>query len=261
MIARFQKFILEFKENEKNTPTLYKDDNIEIKVAKTLDSAKKQNKNTHWCSSSKEGFYGHDKTANMYRFNFSDGYKLRLTWDYITKDASELGSYSGGTHWGQGGVLNGERMNYIVLRPEDESEPFLFDYNKEDSRKLMVDRIESIPQEAIDKIHKYQNQHTKEKSEKITKSYNDIQNIKIKSITDDYRSETYNRFKVIVDYKGDNKELEFRAYKEERYLSVDTWNFRGSLKNAYMSVGKTLDKYLIDKISEFCKKHGIKTYE
>ena len=30
----------EFKETPKNTPLLYKDDNLEIKVAKTFDSAK-----------------------------------------------------------------------------------------------------------------------------------------------------------------------------------------------------------------------------
>lgn len=29
MIVKFQQFILEFKETERNTPTLYKDDNVE----------------------------------------------------------------------------------------------------------------------------------------------------------------------------------------------------------------------------------------
>jgi len=36
IIRKFNDFILEFKETEKNTPTLYKDDNIEIKVSKNI---------------------------------------------------------------------------------------------------------------------------------------------------------------------------------------------------------------------------------
>ena len=41
IIKKFNNFILEFKETEQNTPTLYKDENLEVKVAKTFDSAKK----------------------------------------------------------------------------------------------------------------------------------------------------------------------------------------------------------------------------
>ena len=87
----FIKLFEEFTETPKNTPLLYKDDNLEVKVSKTFDSVKIQNKNTSWCSTSPGGFYGHNKTANMFRFNFKDGYKLRLTWDYITQSASHLG--------------------------------------------------------------------------------------------------------------------------------------------------------------------------
>jgi hypothetical protein len=114
----FIKLFEEFTETSKNTPLLYKDDNLEVKVATTFDSVKQQNKDTNWCSTNPGGFYAHNKTANMYRFNFSDGYKLRLTWDYITQRASHLGSYSGGTHWGQGGIVDGENQYYDVFRPE-----------------------------------------------------------------------------------------------------------------------------------------------
>jgi len=54
----------------------------------------------------------------MYRITFSDGYKLRLTWDYIDEEASELGSYSGGTHWGQGGIVYGDKNFMMFLDQE-----------------------------------------------------------------------------------------------------------------------------------------------
>jgi hypothetical protein len=205
-IKRFNNFILEFKENEQNTPTLYKDENVEVKVAKTFDSVKLQNKNTHWCSSSKQGFYGHNKTANMYRINFKDGYKLRLTWDYITQKASALGGYSGGTHWGQGGIVNGENKFYSVMRPEDDSEPFLFDYTKNDDRKEMVNRIESIPQKAQDAIHKYQKNNSIEKSENLNKMYQEIQKIKLKYIEE---TDDSNEFIGIVNYLGNTYKIYF----------------------------------------------------
>lgn len=261
-IKRFNDFILEFKENEQNTPTLYKDENIEIKVAKTFDSVKLQNQNTHWCSSSKQGFYGHNKTANMYRINFKDGYKLRLTWDYITQNASELGGYSGGTHWGQGGIVNGENKFYSVMRPEDDSEPFLFDYKRNDDRKEMVDRIESIPQKAQDAIHKYQKNNSIEKSENLNKMYQEIQKIKLKYIeeTDD-KSE----FIGIVDYLGNTYKVIFNFInKSWEKVYIQTKNkdnkslamiFKNNMAKVYGN--NELNNYLIDKFKELAKSKSI----
>ena len=261
-IKRFNDFILEFKENEQNTPTLYKDENIEIKVAKTFDSVKLQNQNTNWCSSSKQGFYGHNKTANMYRINFKDGYKLRLTWDYITQNASELGGYSGGTHWGQGGVVNGENKFYSVMRPEDDSEPFLFDYKRNDDRKEMVDRIESIPQKAQDAIHKYQKNNSIEKSENLNKMYQEIQKIKLKYIeeTDD-KSE----FIGIVDYLGNNYRVIFNFInKNWEKVNIQIENkdnkslamiFKNNMAKVYGN--NELNNYLINKFKELAKSKSI----
>ena len=261
-IKRFNDFILEFKENEQNTPTLYKDENIEIKVAKTFDSVKLQNQNTNWCSSSKQGFYGHNKTANMYRINFKDGYKLRLTWDYITQNASELGGYSGGTHWGQGGIVNGENKFYSVMRPEDDSEPFLFDYKRNDDRKEMVDRIESIPQKAQDAIHKYQKNNSIEKSENLNKMYQEIQKIKLKYIeeTDD-KSE----FIGIVDYLGNTYKVIFNFInKSWEKVYIQTKNkdnkslamiFKNNMAKVYGN--NELNNYLIDKFKELAKSKSI----
>ena len=261
-IKRFNDFILEFKENEQNTPTLYKDENIEIKVAKTFDSVKLQNQNTHWCSSSKQGFYVHNKTANMYRINFKDGYKLRLTWDYITQNASELGGYSGGTHWGQGGIVNGENKFYSVMRPEDDSEPFLFDYKRNDDRKEMVDRIESIPQKAQDAIHKYQKNNSIEKSENLNKMYQEIQKIKLKYIeeTDD-KSE----FIGIVDYLGNTYKVIFNFInKSWEKVYIQTKNkdnkslamiFKNNMAKVYGN--NELNNYLIDKFKELAKSKSI----
>ncbi len=261
-IKRFNDFILEFKENEQNTPTLYKDENVEIKVAKTFDSVKLQNQNTHWCSSSKQGFYGHNKTANMYRINFKDGYKLRLTWDYITQKASELGGYSGGTHWGQGGIVNGENKFYNVMRPEDDSEPFLFDYKRNDDRKEMVDRIESIPQKAQEAMHKYQKNNSIEKSENLNKMYQEIQKIKLKYIeeTDD-KSE----FIGIVDYLGNTYKVIFNFInKSWEKVYIQTKNkdnkslamiFKNNMAKVYGN--NELNNYLIDKFKELAKSKSI----
>ena len=252
IITRFNNFILEFKETEQNTPTLYKDENIEVKVAKTFDSVKLQNQNTAWCSSSPQGFYGHNKTANMYRINFKDGYKLRLTWDYITRDASELGDYSGGTHWGQGGIVNGQWQYYRYIRPEDDNEPFLFDYKKNDDRQEMVDRIESIPEKAQQAIHKYQKNNSIEKSENLNKMYQEIQKIKLKDIkkTDKYI------YIAIVDYLGKEYELVYRfIYKDG---SVDISNLSKDFKNKMaISSYEELKIYLLDKFRELAKVKSI----
>lgn len=245
------KLFNEFMENEHNTPTLYKDDNLEIKVAKTLDSAKNQNKDTSWCSSDAYGFYSHNKTANMYRFNFKDGYKLRLTWDYISTDASELGSYSGGTHWGQGGVLNGERQWYAYIRPEDESEPFLFDYKKNDGRQLMVDRIMSIPQKAIDAVHEYQDKHSYEKTANLNKIYNEITNIKLLHCEETLDKWGDPAYLIKVEYKGKKSEFILSVDYE-----LDTENLDKLISKSITSSSE-YERYLKTKAMDLLKKKGI----
>lgn len=261
IIRKFNNFILEFKETEQNTPTLYKDENLEVKVAKTFDSVKLQNQNTAWCSSYPEGFYSHNKTANMYRINFKDGYKLRLTWDYITQDASELGSYSGGTHWGSGGIVNGEWKYYNHIRPEDDSEPFLFDYKKNDSRKEMVDRIESIPEKAQNAIHEYQKNNSIEKSENLNKMYQEIQKIKLKDIQ---KTSEKGRFIGIVTYLGEEYKVIFDFdNKEYQYVIVkrpdeNNKSLGKAFKNKMaISSYKELKSYLLDKFKELAKVKSI----
>lgn len=260
IIRKFNDFILEFKETEKNTPTLYKDDNIEIKVSKTFDSVKSQNKNTAWCSSYPHAFYGHNKTANMYRINFKDGYKLRLTWDYITQNASELGNYSGGTHWGCGGVVDGQHKYYYYIRPEDDNEPFLFNYTKDDDRKEMVDRIESIPQKAQDEIHKYQKNNSIEKSENLNKMYQEIQKLKLKDI-----KKTINKgiYIGIVSYLGQEYKVLFEFDKDVQYVIIkrpdeNNKSLTKAFKNKMaISSYKELKGYLLDKFKEMTKLKSI----
>ncbi len=265
IIKKFNNFILEFKETEQNTPTLYKDENLEVKVAKTFDSAKLQNQNTSWCSSSKQGFYGHNKTANMYRINFKDGYKLRLTWDYITQDASELGGYSGGTHWGSGGIVNGEWKSYDYIRPEDDSEPFLFDYKKNDSRQEMVDRIESIPEKAQKAMHEYQKNNSIEKSENLNKMYQEIQKVKLKYIE---KTNNKSEFIGIVNYLGNVYKVHFSFdYANSDYGTKVNINYKDENNNSLANVFKNsmakvygnneLKNYLIDKFRELAKTKSI----
>lgn len=239
--------LFEFVETEQNTPTLYKDENIEVKVAKTFDSTKQQNKDTNWCSSNIGAFYGHNKTANMYRINFKDGYKLRLTWDYIPQEASELGSYSGGTHWGQGGIVDGEKKYYDVFRPRDNDNPFYIDWQFEKEREI-VNRIKSIPEDAKFAMMEYQEKMTKEKSELISRAFKEIELIKVVNVEDDKGSGFYD-YLVNVSYRGKNYEVKLsnNGFFSASKLSKD-------IKNKYALVGKALPKYILDKTKEFLKK-------
>ncbi len=252
---KFIRLFEEFTETPKNTPLLYKDDNLEVKVVKTYDSSKEQGKNTNWCSNDKGGFYAHNKIANMYRFNFKDGYKLRLTWDYITQTASHLGQFSGGTHWGQGGVVDGERQSYDVFRPEDDSEPFLIDW-KSDRKREIVDRIQSIPQEAIDAVHQYQEKMSREKSENLNKLYKEIEKIKVidvKILDSDLYS---NSFYVTISYLG--KEYKIEMFFDNKYqYFFRSEEFDKVFKHRYVRYGRELSSYLFDKVMEFCKKNNI----
>jgi hypothetical protein len=253
----FIKLFEEFTETSKNTPLLYKDDNLEVKVATTFDSVKQQNKDTNWCSTNPGGFYAHNKTANMYRFNFSDGYKLRLTWDYITQRASHLGSYSGGTHWGQGGIVDGEKQYYDVFRPEDDSEPFLIDW-KSDRKREIVDRIQSIPQEAIDKVHQYQDKMSRYKSENLNKMYKEIEKIRVIDVkeTQSDRDWYNNHFIVSISYLGNKYVLNF-SFNDKNQFGFSSKEFDKAFKNKYARYGRELSGYLFDKVMEFCKKNNI----
>lgn len=251
------KLFEEFTETPKNTPLLYKDDNLEVKVVKTYDSSRDQGKDTNWCSNQEQGFYAHNKTANMYRFNFKDGYKLRLTWDYITQMASDLGSYSGGTHWGQGGIVDGEKQYYDVFRPEDDSEPFLIDW-KSDKKREIVDRIQSIPQGAIDAVHRYQDKMSRYKSENLNKLYKEIERIKVISVKESDRKDDWykNYLDVTISYLG--SEYDLRMYFNSKYMcGFSSKEFDNAFKHKYAKYGRELSGYLFDKVMEFCKKNNI----
>ena len=251
----FIKLFEEFTETPKNTPLLYKDANLEVKVVTTFDASKEQGKDTGWCSNQQHGFYAHNKTANMYRFNFSDGYKLRLTWDYITQKASHLGQYSGGTHWGQGGVVDGEKQYYDVFRPEDDSEPFLIDWQSDRKREI-VDRIQSIPQEAIDKVHQYQDKMSRYKSENLNKMYKEIEKIKVIDVKEEKPDGWYNVSKVTITYLGSKYDLTFKFYNKNQF-GFSSKEFDKVFKHKYAKYGKELSGYLFDKTMEFCKKNNI----
>jgi hypothetical protein len=245
--------LFEFVETSRNTPILYKDDNIEVKVTKTYDATRKQNLGTNWCSSSKGGFYAHNKTANMYRINFKDGYKLRLTWDYIHQGSSELGSYSGGTHWGQGGVVNGENQWYDVLRPRNNDDPFFIDW-KSDKEREIVKRIKSLPAEAVNAIKDYQNKSSIEKTANLINLYSEIRKIKVLDVSF-VKDELYGYvMEILVKYNGSEYILRLT---DELYLlnSGDIKKFSKDFKNKYFRYGKELPQYLYDKSRELLKRN------
>jgi len=258
-MLNFIKLFEEFTETSKNTPLLYKDDNLEVKVVKTLDSSIEQGKNSNWCSNYSDGFYKHNKTANLFRFNFSDGYKLRLTWDYITQVASHLGSYHGGTHWGQGGIVDGVKQRYDVLRVEDDSEPFLINWKGVNKREI-VNRIESIPQEAINKVHEYQEKMSRYKSENLNNMYSEIEKIKvidvkISQFVDDFY-DWDNIFDVTITYLGKSYIINF-SFNSKKECEFSSKEFESAFKNKSAMYGTELSGYLFDKVMEFCKKNNI----
>ncbi len=239
------------KETPKNTHLIYSDEEMTIKVVKTLDSSRAVS-DPQWCSTRAEGFYKHNLTSNMYRFIFKDGYKLRLTWDYFDWDQS----YSGGTHWGQGGSINGEEASYTTIRPKDESNPFNFDYNKGNDKQFMVNRIKSIPKEAIDDIYKYQELHKKEKLALFNSLYKEIEKIKI--IGFEQCKERSYLYEISAKYDG-------RIYKFKMTSGFSLWSlgseFRKDFKNKYaLSEIITLKKFIIDKTIEWLKSNKKELY-
>jgi hypothetical protein len=240
--------LFEFKETKSNTTLLFKDDNLEIKVVKTFDSCKEQGKDTRWCSNKPSGFYQHNITANMYRFNFKDGYKLRLTWDFIDHIASP-DKFSGGTHWGSGGKVNGKEIHYYYIRPEDESEPFLFDYNKGDERQEMVNRINSIPQDAIDSVHEYQEKSSKEKSALVNNLFNEISKIKVMNV--EVNDDEDFPLLLKINYKGNTHILNMDQFGYIKHSK----NFQRDFKNKYAFADnyRTLNSYLLDKVNNILK--------
>jgi hypothetical protein len=147
-----RKFILEYKdfvETKKNTALLYEDENLKVTAVRSFAAAKKSAEDTMWCSKSKSGYYLHSHYANMYRFYFSDGSKLRLTWAYGKE-------YGGNTHWGLGGVnSDGKNLPYINL-DVDSSNPFLIKMDDESGHKFLLEYISKIPKPAIDSVKLYQ---------------------------------------------------------------------------------------------------------
>lgn len=255
MILKYNEFILEeFKETPKNTPFLYKDNNLEVKVVKTLDSSKEIGKDTAWCSNKPDGFYSHNKTANMYRFIFKDGFKLRLTWDYITQRASQLGRYSGGTHWGQGGTVNHENIFYLNIRPKDEENPFDFDIEKEDIREdkhEMVNRILSIPDEAKLLVYEYQEKHIKEKNALISNLYKEIEKIKILGVKIGDFDKNYMDLIIDIEYLGNKENIKLTITSGGDYWVYKKFKFKNNYNNG------ELDKYIYNNTMGYLKKHNL----
>jgi len=242
---------------------LYKDDLVSVYVINSFDSCKKFGEDTDWCSNEIDGFYSHNETANMFRFVFSDGYKLRLTWDYINRNAS-INTFSGGSHWGSGGYVNGEKIPYNYIRPLDNDEPFLFYYEKGDERTDMVKRIESISQDAIDVVTDYQNKNSTKKSNILTKLYKQINNIKIVDIIEDVDDIGLNVTYYKLTIKYNNKEYILRTLLNNNvnkfFVSLSTIFMKNFNRYGVFDKYNTLNIYFNDKIKEFLKNKKINLF-
>jgi IS1 family transposase len=232
----------------KKAELIYKDDNLKIYVPKTLDATTKVS-DPNWCTNSKSGFYKHNLTANLYRFHFSDGYMLRLTWDYF----DYMGDYSGGTHWGQGGIKDGQRAWYAYIRPKDESNPFQFNYRKRDDRRYMVDRIKKIPQKAIDSVYKYQKEHQKEKLHLFNSMYKEVEKIKVIGIEKRDSKKYLHDLLVTILYNNKKYQIEGSDNGWFRFSK----DFEKDFKSKYALYDNSINQYLHDKIKEFMKTHKL----
>lgn len=170
---RFIKLFEEYTKQEikEQTDILYKDKNLIVLVVKTPVSSDIYGKNTNWCSVNDPGmFHEHNVCGNLFRILFKDGYKLRLTWDYMDEHH---------THWGQGGKVNGVKLSYTYLRCKDPLNPFFMEYDKNDNRQELANRINSLPKDAIEAIKKYHRNISVDK-DKIANSINHkIHNMKV----------------------------------------------------------------------------------
>lgn len=252
-----QKYIKLFedyhKENEDST-IIYRDNKLVIIVPTTYEATVKYSKDTNWCSLNKDAFEKHNITGNLFRFHFKDGYKLRLTWDYLAHD-NHKDSFSGGTHWGCGGTKGGKKISYYHIRPKNEDKPFEFDYEKDDHRKEMVDYIKMIPKTAIDLVTKYQSDN-KDKFNTIYKQLcSDINNIKIINIKGNKESA---QLTYTINYKGKEYKLWGYYSNEDDIYKVSKYRIPEEMVIPYVASDfSPFQEYMNDKSKEYFKNNPI----
>lgn len=252
---RYIKLYEIYKDNLDST-ILYRDSKLVIIVPKTHESTIKYSKYTDWCTINKNSFEEHNITADLIRFHFKDGYKLRLTWDYLSHEAHD-NDYTGGTHWGCGGVVDGINKIYYNIRPDDENNPFNFSYNRNDYRQEMVDYIQKIPKEAIDEVTKYHNKQVESnKSDALyNKLYNDINKIKVNDIK--LIDEGYAYYMdITLIYDNMDYSIYGYYYKEDKSIILICENIKNVIPYSSTKFSP-LKKYLIDKCMEYFKKNNI----
>lgn len=213
---RFIKLFEEYTKQEikEQTDIIYRDKNLVVLVVKTPTSSDIYGKNTRWCSVGDiRMFHEHNVAGNMFRILFKDGYKLRLTWDY--KD-----DYN--THWGQGGKVDGKILNYTNLRCRDVKNPFYMDYDKNDGRQLLADRIKSLPIGAIRSIKEYHEKNISLKDEMSSELKLKIDSMLIRSFKLIEKEEGYyNSYSCGITF--DVMDYNITLYVSGGGLSIERW--------------------------------------
>lgn len=225
---------------------IYKDNDIEIYVPKNLNSSIKVS-DRQWCTTSKQGFYSHNLTANLYRIIFKDGYKLRLTWDFFDIEK---------THWGQGGNINGDKANYHVIRSEDIKNPFNIENTYPKYTDTMYNRIKSLPQNAINSILKYQ-ENTKEKNALYLNMYKEINKIDVINVKKAKHNDIY-ALDVTVRYNNREYIINFL----EGYYRIFSSGLERDFKNKYaLSERDSIEYYLNYKCLSWLQKNNYNEYK
>jgi len=172
--------ILESKIEDEDYDIIYRDKNLTILVPLTFNASDRTCKKTIWCTNDKNIFNRHIKQGDiLFRFLYTDGYKLRLTWNYDDFGDSGFGNF----HWGGAG----HKDEYPVIYPRDIS-PTPFDVEKAEENYInnhqertvkwtskgyvvksdnrdfiihykMFEMIKKIPQEARKKVIEYREKY------------------------------------------------------------------------------------------------------
>jgi hypothetical protein len=123
----------------------------------------------------------------------------------------------------------------------------------------MVDRINSIPEEARKKVIEYHNKHSIDKNDVLNKMYSDIQKIKIIDVENIHVPfEDCLRFDVLIDKDGDKMTLSASSFGSGLFFSKSSVADDDSGMTYYDKSG--FKEYITDKLMAWSKVNNVDFY-
>lgn len=185
---------------QENVDIVYKDNNLVVLAPKTSKAASKYSRGTEWCSQSSSGFCSHRRSEMLFRFLFKDGYKLRLN----TRKDGVAG------HWGgPKGETTSYPMLHFMRNPKNIRN---LNFVPSNDNNLMIQHINSIPDNIMSKVINYTNDNLKEVNEAQMKSLSTIKqylpdNAFANTIYNEHLKEIVievncNKYRFVIDSNG-----------------------------------------------------------